>query len=272
MASFATPPLSLAAAAAAGGLAAYLLLRYQHSPSSSAACAPKVSPHPAVKRVVLTGGPCGGKSSSLEHFSKALSAQGFDIYCAPEIPTVMMNGGCKYPGLDADAPLVEFETALMRLQMQTEDSFAQVAASTGRPSVLVMDRGLLDIKAYLPEDKWNLILASQGLDEAALLARYDMVLHLVSAADGAEKFYTTDNNATRTETPEQARALDKKMIGCWDKHAHHAVVRNDSDFKTKLENATAAVLAVVAPGGGGDDDDAGESKGESSSFPTQRVH
>jgi len=40
----------------------------------------------------------------------------------------------------------------------------------------------------------------------------------VSAADGAEKYYVyndgkeSGNNAARLETPEEARALDKKMI------------------------------------------------------------
>jgi len=43
-------------------------------------------------------------------------------------------------------------------------------------------------------------------------SRYDLVLHLVTAAHGAEKFYTRSNNATRKETPEQARALDDKMV------------------------------------------------------------
>ena len=31
------------------------------------------------------------------------------------------------------------------------------------------------------------------------MARYDCVLHLVTAADGAKPFYTLENNATRTE-------------------------------------------------------------------------
>lgn len=33
-----------------------------------------------VHKVVLTGGPCGGKTSSLEHIKKALSAKGFSVY------------------------------------------------------------------------------------------------------------------------------------------------------------------------------------------------
>ena len=44
-------------------------------------------------------------------------------------------------------------------------------------------------------------------DEAALMARYDCVLHMITAADGAEAHYTLENNATRTEgdsTPARA--------------------------------------------------------------------
>lgn len=62
----------------------------------------------------------------------------------------MMNGGCKYPGIDGGEALMEFEMALINLQMQMERTFTKVATSTGRPSVVIMDRGLLDIKAYLP--------------------------------------------------------------------------------------------------------------------------
>ncbi len=48
--------------------------------------------------VVLTGGPCAGKTSSQEHLGRSLTAAGFDVYFAPEVPTIMLNGGCQYPG------------------------------------------------------------------------------------------------------------------------------------------------------------------------------
>eukprot|EP00466_Bigelowiella_natans_P013182 jgi/Bigna1/133269/aug1.20_g7977 len=179
-----------------------------------------------VYRVALTGGPCGGKSSSLKAFSKELSSRGFDVYRAPEVPTLLMNGGCSYPGIDGGEKLFQFESHLMDLQLQTERSFVGIAQSTERPSVLVMDRGLLDIAAYIPRKEWKEILNRKGLTEEQLLGRYDMVLHLVTAADGAEKFYTTANNKARRETVEEARALDKKMVGCWGQHPHHHVIDN----------------------------------------------
>jgi hypothetical protein len=108
----------------------------------------------------------------------------------------------------------------------------------------------MDIPAYLPRDKWLDILAASGLDEPSLLARYDLVLHLTSAANGAEAFYTTANNAARTETAEQARELDDKMVQCYSQHHNHCILPNEpgASFSDKMAKATAAVLALVQAG------------------------
>jgi predicted ATPase len=100
--------------------------------------------------LALTGGPCGGKSTSLSALKRALEDKGLDVYTCPEVPTIMISGGCVYPGEAAGRRLIEFETALIRLQLQMENSFQQVAQSTGKPSVIIVDRGLIDISAYIP--------------------------------------------------------------------------------------------------------------------------
>ena len=49
-------------------------------------------------------------------------------------------------------------------------------------------------------------------------SRYDAILHLVTAADGAVSFYGTDTNAIRSESPELARELDGKTKAVWHGH------------------------------------------------------
>jgi len=203
-----------------------------------------------VTRIALTGGPCAGKSSSMDSLREMLTQQGYDVYFAPEVPTVMMNGGCKYPGIDGGEALMQFEMGLINLQLQLERTFTQVATSTGRPSVVIMDRGLLDIKAYLPEDLWAELLKRLNLTESYLLGRYDLVLHLKTAAHGAEKFYTltqAEGSGVRSETAEQARALDDKMVSCWGRHPNHAIIGNTEykDFKGKLEATNEHVMRTV---------------------------
>jgi AAA domain len=91
--------------------------------------------------------------------------------------------------------------------------------------VLLCDRGTYDGKAYLTDDKWNRILKERGVTEVDLRDnRYNAIFHLVTAADGAEAYYTLENNTTRSETPEQARELDRKGREAWLGHAHMYVV------------------------------------------------
>jgi hypothetical protein len=219
----------------------------------------------AVYRVVLTGGPCAGKTSALARFHEVLGARGYDVYTCPEVPTILMNGGAVFPGTTSGQRLLDFEAALLRMQRQLEDSFYAIASSSGRPSIIFMDRGLLDPAAYIPGgtggEQWAALLAALQASDSpqptaagapatwsvpALLARYDQVVHLVTAAAGAEQFYTTANNAVRTETPAQARVLDAAVLTAWAAHPHHAVVGNAGAFDAKIALAAECVLGMLA--------------------------
>ncbi|CAJ1937263.1 unnamed protein product [Cylindrotheca closterium] len=200
-----------------------------------------------VFRIVLTGGPCGGKSSSLDDMTKSLVKKGYDVMCVPEVPTILLNGGCKYPGEDGNKEaLIIFEKALIEAQLQMERSFIDIAESTNRPTLVIMDRGLLDVAAYLPADLWVETQKAVNLTEEQMADRYDLVLHLTTAAEGAEKYYTTENNAVRLETAEQARELDKKIrTGYQRAHKNVKVVDNSTDFQGKLKRATDHVIELV---------------------------
>ena len=54
-------------------------------------------------------------------------------------------------------------------------------------------------------------MSAHGLDLLQLRdARYDQVIHMVTAANGAEPFYQLTNNSTRSEGCQLARELDVK--------------------------------------------------------------
>ena len=62
------------------------------------------------------------------------------------------------------------------------------------------------------EEEWDRIIASLGYDQVKLRdTRYDQVIHMTTAANGAESFYQLSNNATRTETKEVAIERDKRL-------------------------------------------------------------
>ncbi len=82
-----------------------------------------------------------------------------------------------------------------------------------------------------------------GSNEVELRDNYDAVFHLVTAAKGAEEFYTTANNSARTETVEEAAALDDKLISAWTGHTHLRVIDNTSSFEDQMKK----LVAEIAP-------------------------
>ncbi len=82
----------------------------------------------------------------------------------------------------------------------------------GRNIVILSDRGTLDGSAYLERKLWTTLLHEYDLNERKLRdLRYDLVIHLSTCADGAEKFYTLENNDARSEGLKFAIELDLKL-------------------------------------------------------------
>ncbi|MBQ8064992.1 MAG: AAA family ATPase [Prevotella sp.] len=202
-----------------------------------------------IKRIVLTGGPCAGKTTALVRIIEHFSNLGFKVFTVPEVPTLYSQGGWSY--LTPNPKLYyEGELAILETQLALEDSFMRLAETCTKPAVVVCDRGTLDISAYIAPEMWDDITRRCHTSTNQLRERYDAVLHLVSAADGAEQYYTVATNSTRYEQANEeglqlARDLDKKVNKAWTGHPHLRVINNHDDFDTKLRRVLKEISNVI---------------------------
>ena len=89
---------------------------------------PAGSSNARVTRVVLTGGPCGGKSSCLSSVEQHLTELGYHVYIVPEASTMLKTSGYGFPGAPGTSRAVQlaWEEQKMRLQIMLEDMFVQI--------------------------------------------------------------------------------------------------------------------------------------------------
>ena len=197
-------------------------------------------------KIVFTGGPCGGKTTALARVSYFLRERGFEVFTVPEAFTLISNNGFSLNYFEVDGMGLCFQSNLMDLQMALEDSFERVLRARGKPSVLLCDRGLMDGSAYMHPDEWDKLLSSKGLEVADIReGRYNAVMHLVTAAEGAERYYTLENNEVRSESPEQAREVDQKSRLAWVGHPKLFVFDNSCDFEGKLRRLVDSIANLV---------------------------
>ena len=203
-----------------------------------------------ITRIVLTGGPCAGKTTALVKVIEHFSSLGFKVFTIPEVPTMFTQAGMDYLTTNREF-FYEGEKATLEVQLALEDKFLRMAEACSQPCIIVCDRGTMDISAYMSKEMWEDITRAVGTSTAELRGRYDAVLHLVSAADGAEQLYTTSNNASRNEPADEkglqvARMLDKKVIGAWTGHSHLRVINNHDDFDAKIKRVLKEISNVLA--------------------------
>ena len=115
-----------------------------------------------VFRVVVTGGPCAGKTIGIQKLATELSGS-LRIFVVPEAATMLLKGGANINLRDQDTgSQVEFQASLMQLQMALEDAFTEIAASYKEKSLVICDRGLMDGSAYIDSDLWQALLDERG--------------------------------------------------------------------------------------------------------------
>ncbi len=196
-----------------------------------------------ISKIVITGGPCAGKSTAMSWVQNAFTQMGYVVLFVPETATELITGGVAPWTCGTNA---EYQKCQLKLQIEKENIFEQAARTMNAEKVLIVcDRGTLDNKAYMEPIEFAEAIKSIGSNEVELRDNYDAVFHLVSAAKGAEEFYTTANNSARTETVEEAAALDDKLISAWTGHPHLRVIDNTSTFEDKMRKLVAEIASFL---------------------------
>lgn len=215
-----------------------------------------------VFKIVLTGGPCSGKTTALAILAARFSEKGYKVITVPESATTLISGFGISPMEYRDNSqwwnyIFQYQ---MTCQQVANEMIAEAAADAYtnadpcRKVIILCDRGILDQCAYIDREELekgygevvNTFTGGTGpvsLDNA--LARYDAVIHLVTAAIGARDSYNLGNKA-RSESPELAADLDRKTMAAWVGHPHLRIVSNqDKNFQQKMEQVVKEISDVL---------------------------
>lgn len=196
-----------------------------------------------ISKIVITGGPSAGKTTAMSWVQNAFTQMGYTVLFVPETATELITGGVAPWTCGTNA---EYQKCQMKLQIEKEKIFEQAARTMTADKVLIVcDRGTLDNKAYMNDIEFAEVIQFIGSNEVELRDNYDAVFHLVTAAKGAEEFYTTVNNSARTETVEEAAALDDKLISVWTGHPHLRVIDNTTNFEEKMKRLIAEIASFL---------------------------
>ena len=185
-------------------------------------------------RIVLTGGPGGGKTTAADLFRREIGER---VLIVPEAATILFQGG--FPRSREPHASRFAQTSIYHVQRNLED--VQAALYPGR--TLLCDRGTVDGAAYWPGATRDYFTAV-GTTLATELRRYDAVIFFETAAVGGASI--EGGNPTRNESLEEAVELDGRLRKLWARHPRFVLIPNHRSFFKKLSLGLAALESIVS--------------------------
>lgn len=188
-----------------------------------------------ISKIVLTGGPCAGKTTIIEKIREYLISKGYNVFIVSETATEVINSGIK-PFGDNPLDTLSFQRIIFSQQLNKENSVIEAIKSYKEGNAIVIfDRGILDNKAYMSDEQFNILLDEFNLTELDICNRYDSIIHLNTAAL-LDEGYTLENNQARSESKEEAINLDKKTYNAWNLHSKLYAVKPEEELNIKVKN------------------------------------
>ena len=189
------------------------------------------------KRVAISGGPGGGKSTVAGAVTREF---GGHVVVVPAVATHRL--GDFFPARRGADDRRALQRAIYHVQVNLEAVFR---ARADEATVLVFDRGVVDGAAYWPDGS-EAFFEHVSCDLSAARESYDAVLFLESAAQGG--LAIGSDNTTRTEQQSEAARLDSLLYELWSPHPGFRFVAHTPTFEAKVQSALSALRGIIAAG------------------------
>jgi predicted ATPase len=195
---------------------------------------PVVKTLPKRCRIVLTGGPGGGKTTAADLFRRELGER---VVVVPESATILFAGG--FPRAREIEAKRAAQTAIFQVQRNIED----VQSVLFPDRILICDRGTIDGAAYWPNHDRDFFEA-MGTTFEDELARYDAVVFFETAAVAGTSI--EGGNPVRNESLSEAVELDRRLRQVWSRHPRFLMVPHSGSFLHKITAGLALLESLVA--------------------------
>lgn len=201
-----------------------------------------------IYKIVLTGGPCAGKTTVLKEIKKLLKNDGYHVITIPETATYLISNGT--PPLSSKEHGKKFQEQVLKAQITKEEIAMDYCYDTietekdffknKKGIIILCDRGIMDNRAYLTQEDYDNMLYKHNLNELELLYSYDLAINLISLATTDKEKYALDG--IRYETPEMAALRDQITSSAWLLHPNLHMIKPTDNIEDKINLVHSIIL------------------------------
>lgn len=204
-----------------------------------------------IYKIVLTGGPCAGKTEVIEGIKEKLKEEGYYVILIPETASELIPNGI-IPDKNREHTLI-FQQLVLLAQTQKEqnvNTYCQnlITNSTHllkdkKGIIILCDRGIIDNRAYLSHEDYHNLLKRYHYNELEILDQYDLAIDLISLATAKPELYAL--NGIRYENTEEAARIDQITSSAWLLHRNLIAVMPTDQIEEKINTVFSHIIDFI---------------------------
>ena len=198
-----------------------------------------------IKKICITGGTCGGKTTAFNMLKKELNYSNLQIFWIPESATEMMDRNIS--PMEGNVGLDNFQILNLKNQLFRENLCLEAANICEKENILIIcDRSSFEQQVFLDtKEEFDVICDKVGVKADDLKNSYDAVFHLVSTAIGAEFAFGMIDNEHRIHNLEESRIQELKAQKMWEGFENFYLFENNIPFDKKMDSVISSVKNFI---------------------------
>ena len=193
-----------------------------------------------IKKILITGGACAGKTTSIEKIKEYLESKNYKVLVAKEAPTFLINSGFKPEKMGRK----NFIKMVLEVQLNLKRYYDEYAKKGGN-EVIILDGGPLDNMKFIPKFELENMMKDFNIKCDEILNWYDGIIHLETVAKTDLNMYNTESNPARTNNAEESVKRDDVLLDVYKNHKKRFVVKSNPNFDKKIKEVLDAVNKIM---------------------------
>ena len=189
-----------------------------------------------MKSILITGGACAGKTTSLEMIKNYLSAKGYKVIVIDEVPTNLIKTGIAYEKIGK----LEFIELIIKTQINNEKEIFE-KYDNEKNTIVIFDGSPLDSLKFITENELENILKKHGMRIDKIVTKYDAIIFLQTIAKKYPELYSNDNNIARLPDINLAIERNDRLEKYYNKYRKISVIECENDINIKNNNIKKAI-------------------------------
>ena len=187
-----------------------------------------------MKKILITGGACAGKTTVLELIKKHLIDNDYNVKIIEEVPTKLISEKITPDEIGK----MKFQELVIKKQIDNEKN-------CNYDGVVIFDGSPIDSMKFITKEEFDTFAHKYNTDFEKIINGYDGIIFLETVAKDFPELYSNENNKARLTDIDLAIIRNDKLFNIYNSSSNIYLIKSDKDIENKKKKVIEVIDKIV---------------------------